>query len=125
MAAGFARLLGAERVTVFSAGSAPGETLNPAVVAAMAEVGVDISNEVPRRLTDEMGQNANVIVTMGCGDECPVYPGKRYLDWDLEDPKGKDINIVRTIRDDIRSRVTILIDELTTEDRRGTESTEG
>ena len=77
MAAGFARALGASHVLVHSAGSAPGETLNPAVVAAMAEVGVDIANETPKQLTDEMGRSADVVVTMGCGDACPVYPGKR------------------------------------------------
>ncbi|HEY1223032.1 MAG TPA: arsenate reductase ArsC [Acidimicrobiales bacterium] len=115
MAAGFARDLGAGRVLVHSAGSAPGETLNPAVIAAMTEVGIDIAHESPKKLTDEMGRNADVVVTMGCGDACPVYPGKRYLDWDLEDPKYKDLEVVRRIRDEIRGLVTSLIDELTSE----------
>ena len=98
-------------VRVHSAGSAPGETLNPAVVAAMAEVGIDIANETPKKLTDEMGRSADVVVTMGCGDACPVYPGKRYLDWELEDPMGKDLAVVRRIRDEIRGLVTSLIEE--------------
>ena len=105
MAAGFARKIGGDNLIVHSAGSAPGEHLNPAVVEAMREKGVDISSEVPRKLTDEMGRTADVIITMGCGDECPVYPGKRYLDWELEDPAGKDIGVVRLIRDEIEIRV--------------------
>jgi protein-tyrosine-phosphatase len=113
MAAGVAPALGASHVLVHSAGSAPGETLNPAVVAAMAEVGVDIANETPKQLTDEMGRSADVVVTMGCGDACPVYPGKRYVDWELEDPKGKDLAVVRGIRDEIRGLVASLIEELT------------
>ena len=113
MAAAFARELGAQRVLVHSAGSAPGERLNPAVVAAMLEVGIDISNEAPTGLTDEMARGADVIVTMGCGDECPYYPGKRYEDWELTDPAGQSIEVVRAIRDDIRGRVGALIDDLT------------
>jgi arsenate reductase (thioredoxin) len=112
MAAAFARALAGDRVIVYSAGSDPGESLNETVVEAMKEVGLDISSESPQRLTDEMGHRANVIVTMGCGDSCPVYLGRRYLDWELEDPKGKDLPTVRSIRDDIRSRVTALIEEL-------------
>ena len=112
MAAGFAREIGGDRLVVHSAGSAPGETLNSAVVAAMREKGVDISNESPRRLTDDMGRSADVIVTMGCGDECPVYLGKRYLDWELIDPSGKDLDEVRSIRDDVEGRVRKLVDEL-------------
>jgi protein-tyrosine-phosphatase len=112
MAAAFARELGVERVVIYSAGSDPGEELNPAVVEAMKEVGLDISDESPRRLTDEMGRRADVIVTMGCGDSCPVYLGKRYVDWDLEDPNGKSLEAVRSIRDDVRQRVGTLIDEL-------------
>ena len=100
------------RIVVFSAGSAPGETLNPAVVAAMAELGLDISSEKPKKLTVAMGLAADVIVTMGCGDECPVYPGKRYLDWELPDPAGKDLDEVRAIRDDIARRVDDLVAEL-------------
>ncbi len=112
MAAGFARQIGGNRVVVHSAGSAPGETLNVAVVAAMKESGIDISNEAPRALTVEMGQNADVIVTMGCGDACPYYPGKTYVDWDLTDPAGKNIDEVRSIRDEIELRVRALLDEL-------------
>ena len=100
------------RVTVHSAGSAPGETLNPAVVAAMAELGIDISAERPKKLTDDMAHDADVIVTMGCGDACPVYPGKRYVDWDLPDPAGKVLDEVRPIRDDIAARVETLLNEL-------------
>jgi arsenate reductase (thioredoxin) len=100
------------RIVVSSAGSAPGETLNPAVVAAMAELGLDISGEKPQKLTDAMGLAADVIVTMGCGDECPVYPGKRYRDWELPDPAGKDLDEVRAIRDDVARRVDGLITEL-------------
>lgn len=114
MAAAFARAIGGERVVVHSAGSNPSEKLNPAVIAAMKEVGIDISNETPARLTEEMGLRADVIVTMGCGDSCPVYLGKRYVDWDIEDPSNKEIQIVRIIRDEIESRVRTLMDELAT-----------
>jgi arsenate reductase (thioredoxin) len=100
------------RVVVTSAGSDPAETLNPAVVAAMAEVGIDISDQRPRALTDADGRRADVIVTMGCGDACPVYPGQRYLDWDLPDPAGKPLSAVRLIRDDIDTLVRGLADEL-------------
>src|SRR5579863_782840 len=112
MAAAFARDLGRDRLVVYSAGSDPGTTLNPAVVEAMKEVDLDISGESPKKLTDDMGLRADVIVTMGCGDACPVYPGKRYLDWELEDPKGKDLETVRLIRDQIRSLVDSLVQEL-------------
>jgi len=112
MAAAFARQLGGDRVVVHSAGTAPGETLNVAVVEAMKESGIDISDESPRALTDEMGRSADVIVTMGCGDECPYYPGKTYVDWDLTDPAGKTIEEVRSIRDEIEVRVGSLISEL-------------
>ena len=112
MAAAFARQLGADRVVIHSAGSAPGETLNPAVVAAMDEVGIDISAESPKKLTDQMARDAAVIVTMGCGDECPFYPGKRYDDWELPDPAGQPIDVVRGVRDDIRRRVSELLAEL-------------
>jgi protein-tyrosine-phosphatase len=115
MAAAFARDLGGERLVVHSAGSDPGERLNLAVVEAMKEVGLDISGESPKRLTDEMGLRADVIVTMGCGDACPVYPGTRYLDWELEDPKGKDLDTVRRIRDQIRELVRTLVRELLSE----------
>jgi arsenate reductase len=112
IAAAFARAMGGDRVGVHSAGSDPSENLNPAVVEAMKEVGLDISDESPRRLTDEMGLRADVIVTMGCGDACPVYAGKRYEDWELEDPRGKSLNTVRLIRDQIRDRVNALVTEL-------------
>ncbi len=112
MAAAFARSIGAERVIIHSAGSAPGETLNPAVVAAMAEIGQDITGESPKKLTDQMAIDADVIVTMGCGDECPFYPGKRYEDWVLTDPAGQDLETVRAIRDDIEQRVRQLLAEL-------------
>ena len=112
MAAAFARTIGGTRVVVHSAGSAPGETLNPAVVAVMLENGIDISNETPRKLTDAVGQRADVVVTMGCGDACPVYPGTRYLDWELSDPAGRDVDEVRVIRDDIETRVRHLLAEL-------------
>jgi arsenate reductase len=112
MAAAFARQLAGDRVIIHSAGSDPSENLNAAVIDAMKEVGLDISSESPKKLTDEMGRRADVIVTMGCGDSCPVYLGKSYVDWDLEDPKGKGLDAVRSIRDDIQSRVADLIDEL-------------
>jgi arsenate reductase len=102
----------AGRVRVRSAGSEPADTLNPSVVAAMAEVGLDISHEYPKPLTTEAGQTADVIVTMGCGDACPVYPGKRYLDWQLPDPAGQPIEVVRAIRDAIDQRVVQLFDDL-------------
>ena len=112
MAAAFARSFGEGRVVVHAAGTAPGETLHPGVVAAMQEIGLDISRASPQRLTDEMGRAADLIVTMGCGDSCPVYPQKRYLDWQLDDPAGKSIDEVRPIRDDIERRVRALIAEL-------------
>ena len=112
MAAAFARELGGGRVVVYSAGSDPGEVLNPAVVEAMKEVGLDISNESPKKLTDEMGRRSDVIVTMGCGDACPVYLGARYVDWELRDPAGQSVEEVRAIRDEIRRRVGSLIGEL-------------
>jgi arsenate reductase len=122
MAAAFARALGGSQVVVHSAGSAPGEKLNPAVVEVMKEKSIDISNEAPRKLTDDMGLNADVIVTMGCGDACPVYPGKRYLDWDLVDPAGKTVDQVRQIRDDVERRVRNLLAELlmSTSEEKGT-----
>ena len=100
------------RITIHSAGSDPAETLNPAVVEALLEMDIDISANVPTRLTDSMARDADVIVTMGCGDACPVYPGKRYLDWKLDDPAGRSIEEVRTIRDQITRRVDVLMDEL-------------
>ena len=112
MAAALLSRLAGDTVVVHSAGSAPGEALNPAVVAAMAEVGIDISAERPKKLTDDMAQGANVIVTMGCGDACPVYPDKRYVDWELPDPAGKPLEEVRPIRDEIAARVAMLLEEL-------------
>jgi protein-tyrosine-phosphatase len=104
------------RMVVHSAGSAPGETLNPAVVDAMAEAGIDISGGRPKRLTDEMARGSDVIVTMGCGDACPVYARKRYLDWELPDPAGKTLAEVRPIRDEIERRVKALVAELLSDD---------
>jgi protein-tyrosine-phosphatase len=112
MAAGFARRLGGERAIIHSAGTAPSEQLNPAVIATMAEKGIDITEQTPQVLTESMGLSSDVIVTMGCGDACPVYPGKRYLDWDLPDPAEKSIDEIRPIRDDIERRVVALLDEL-------------
>ena len=112
MAAAFARKIGQGRIVVHSAGSAPGESLNPAVVEAMRERGLDISDEVPTKLTEAMGLSADVIVTMGCGDACPVYLGKRYVDWELVDPAGRSVEEVRAIRDDIEIRVDALIGDL-------------
>ena len=102
----------AGRVRVTSAGSQPASQLNPAVVQAMAEAGLDISREFPKPLTTDQVQAADVVITMGCGDACPVYPGKRYLDWDLPDPAGLDVAAVRPIRDEIRRRVAALLDEI-------------
>jgi len=112
MAAALLQRYAGGRVVVRSAGSAPAEEVNPAVVAAMAEVGIDISEEVPKALTDEAAREADVVVTMGCGDACPYYPGKRYLDWQLDDPAGKTLEQVRPIRDEIDRRVRALLEEL-------------
>ena len=101
------------RVHVRSAGSQPADELNPAVVEAMSEMGVDISKEFPKPLTDELVREADVVITMGCGDACPIYPGKKYLDWQLDDPAEKSIDDVRSIRDEIEIRVQHLIEELT------------
>jgi arsenate reductase (thioredoxin) len=101
------------RVHVRSAGSAPANEINPAVIAAMEELGLDLSQEFPKPLTDEVVRAADVVITMGCGDACPIYPGKRYLDWELDDPAGKPIADVRPIRDEIDARVQALIAELT------------
>jgi arsenate reductase (thioredoxin) len=100
------------RVQVRSAGSTAAAEINPAVVEAMAEVGIDISKEFPKPLTDQVVRDADAVVTMGCGDACPIYPGKRYLDWDLTDPAGKPIEEIRPIRDEIDRRVRALLDEL-------------
>ena len=100
------------RIDVRSAGSAPAATLNPAVVEAMAEVGVDLTAERPKLLTDDAVRAADVVITMGCGDACPVFPGKRYLDWDLDDPAGRALDAVRPIRDEIERRVRALAADL-------------
>ena len=112
MAAGFMRQLSNGRVEVFSGGSEPANQVSPVVVTAMAEKGVDISDQQPEPWTDERLRTADVVVTMGCGDTCPVIPGKRYLDWMLDDPSGKTLEDVRVIRDDIAQRVESLLAEL-------------
>ncbi|HEV3351338.1 MAG TPA: arsenate reductase ArsC [Acidimicrobiales bacterium] len=112
MAAALLDQYAAGRVRVRSAGSAPAEEINPAVVRVMAELDLDVTAERPKRLTDDAAKEADVIVTMGCGDACPVFPGKRYLDWELEDPAGKDDDTVRAIRDQIGARVKGLLAEL-------------
>ena len=101
-----------DRIAVYSAGSAPGETLNPAVVAALQEWDIDITGTRPQKFTDEMVQQSSVIITMGCGDVCPVYPGKKYMDWALQDPAGQPIETVREIRNDILLRVQGLVADL-------------
>lgn len=112
MAAGYLRHLAGDRVKVLSAGSAPADSLNPVAVAVMAEEGIDIAAETPELLDVDSVRGSDVVITMGCGDACPVFPGKRYEDWELEDPAGRDIEAVRAIRDDIRSRVEALLAEL-------------
>ena len=112
MAAGFLRHLAGDRIDVLSAGSEPADAINPAAVAAMAEKGIDISAQQPRRWSDDTVEAADVIVTMGCGDACPVLPGKRYVDWELDNPAGKGVEEVRPIRDEIERRVRTLIAEL-------------
>ncbi len=101
------------RITVRSGGSAPAEQINPSVVEAMAEVGIDVSKEIPKLVTDDAVKAADVVVTMGCGDACPFYPGKRYEDWTLDDPAGQGVEAVRQIRDEIDRRVKVLVKELT------------
>ncbi len=115
MAAGFLTALSKGAVDVRSAGSMPGDQINPVAVEAMAEVGIDIASEQPKVLTDEAVQDSDVVITMGCGDACPFYPGKRYEDWELEDPAGKSIETVRDVRDEIRSRIEALLASLTKE----------
>jgi protein-tyrosine-phosphatase len=112
MAAGLVNLRSDGRIHVRSAGSDPADEINPAVVEAMREVGVDMAQEFPKPLTDEVVRAADVVITMGCGDACPIYPGKRYEDWELDDPAGQDLGAVREIRDAIDSRVQRLIAEL-------------
>lgn len=113
MAAGYLQALAGDSVEVLSAGSAPKESLNPVAVEAMREVGIDIANNEPKLLTDESVQSSDVVITMGCGDACKFYPGKRYEDWQLDDPAGQGIEAVRVIRDDIRARVETLLAQIT------------
>jgi protein-tyrosine-phosphatase len=112
MAAGYLSALSGGAVTVRSGGSEPGDEINPIAIAAMAEEGIDISAGVPQLMTTEQVRDSDVVITMGCGDVCPIFPGKRYEDWELVDPAGKGIDDVRPIRDDIRARVTALLAEL-------------
>jgi arsenate reductase len=112
MAAGFLTALSGERVEVRSAGSLPADQVNPVAVQAMSEVGIDIADQQPKILTTDAVQASDVVITMGCGDACPIFPGKRYEDWKLDDPAGQGIDSVRPIRDDIRGRVETLIGEL-------------
>jgi protein-tyrosine-phosphatase len=113
MAAGYLQHLAGDRVQVLSSGSEPKDHINPVAVEAMREEGIDISANQPKILTDEQVEASDVVITMGCGDACKFYPGKRYLDWELEDPAGKDLETVRRVRDDIRRRVEQLIGEIT------------
>ena len=113
MAAAFLTTLGEGRIEVRSAGSQPADKVNPAAVAAMAELGIDMSAEIPKILTTEAVQESDVVITMGCGDECPYFPGKRYEDWVLEDPAGQGVDSVRPIRDEIKGRIEDLIESLT------------
>jgi arsenate reductase (thioredoxin) len=115
MAAGLVKLRSDGRIHVRSAGSDPAADLNPVVVQALSEIGVDTGEEFPKPLTDEVVRAADVVITMGCGDACPIYPGKRYEDWELEDPAGKDLDTVRRIRDEIDARVRALVHDLVTE----------
>jgi protein-tyrosine-phosphatase len=112
MAAGFMRTHGGDSVEVFSAGSEPAASLNPAAVEAMREVGIDIAAQIPRRWSEELIALVDVVVTMGCGDTCPYVPGTRYVDWEIEDPAGKDLDLVRPIRDELERRVKALLAEL-------------
>ena len=112
MAAGLLEQLARGRVNVRTAGSDPADEINPVAVAAMAEVGVDLSKEFPKPLTDDAVRAADVVITMGCGDACPIYPGKRYEDWELDDPAGRPVEEVRVIRDDIERRVEALLETL-------------
>ena len=112
MAAGYLRALGGDDVEVLSAGSAPKDTINPVAVAAMAEEGIDIAGNTPKVLTVDAVRESDVVITMGCGDACPIFPGKRYEDWELDDPAGQGIEAVRPIRDEIRGRIEALLTEL-------------
>ena len=111
-AAGWLNPLAGDRMDIRSAGSDPAEQINPVAVQAMAEVGIDITGEPPRKLTTEDVSQADVVITMGCGDTCPIFPGKRYEDWDLTDPAGQPVEVVREVRDGIRDRIQVLITDL-------------
>ena len=117
IAAALLELKAEGRVTVFSAGSEPADQLHPAVIETMREVGIDLAGEHPKRLEDRMVKEADVVITMGCGDACPIYPGKRYEDWELEDPSGKDLETVRGIRDQIAARIDALVAEIAPPER--------
>jgi protein-tyrosine-phosphatase len=112
MAAGFLQDLAGDRIDVLSAGSEPKDRINPVAVDVMAEVGIDIAGKTPKLLTVDAVRESDVVITMGCGDACPIFPGKRYEDWELDDPAGQDADTVRRIRDEIRTRVEALISEL-------------
>jgi arsenate reductase len=112
MAAGWLKHLAGDRVEIRSAGSEPADQVNPVAVKAMREVGIDIGAEAPKLLTTDAVMQADVVITMGCGDACPFFPGKRYEDWELTDPAGQDITVVRQVRDEIRSRIAALVSEL-------------
>ncbi|HEY9291801.1 MAG TPA: arsenate reductase ArsC [Microlunatus sp.] len=117
MAAGYLRQLAGDRIEVRSAGSEPGDLINPVAVQAMAEDGIDITDQRPKIITDDAVQASDVVITMGCGDSCPFFPGIRYEDWTLDDPAGRPIEAVRAIRDEIKRRVIALIDQIATRDR--------
>ena len=110
--AGWMRHLAGEAIQVYSAGSSPAEQINPIAVEAMSEIGIDIKNQQPKKWTDEIVREVDVIISMGCGDTCPVYPGKRYIDWEIEDPAGQEIEMIRIVRDQIKQYVQELIVEL-------------
>ena len=110
--AGWMRHLAGEAIQVYSAGSSPAEQINPIAVEAMLEIGIDIKNQQPKKWTDEIVREVDVIISMGCGDTCPVYPGKRYIDWEIEDPAGQEIEMIRIVRDQIKQHVQELIVEL-------------
>ena len=112
MAAGYVQHLAGDRVRVFSAGSAPADSINPGAVTAMAEEGIDITHNTPELLDTETVRDSDVVITMGCGDACPIFPGKRYEDWVLEDPAGQGIDAIRRIRDEIKARVTELLADI-------------
>ena len=112
MAAGYLAAIAGDRVTVLTAGSEPKDEINPVAIQAMAEEGIDIAGNTPKILTTEAVKDSDVVITMGCGDACPVFPGKRYEDWELDDPAGQDIDAVRRIRDDIKGRIEGLLEEL-------------